>query len=319
MPIIIGVTTPLASDVNTRQYQRGSISLGGNFQKRKRQMRKRYAKETADHNFEWFDLDSIPESFVHQYNHDRAMVIGLDYNAGLIFTSETQFFQKKANVNKNVKHYHQRTDTDTVSLSSSNTDESSVFADTDNAYSNNKTNKNNNEVTTRTSIKFEFDLFPWMKNNDGASIDEDEKEETLPEKEERFFLERIEELENEVKSSCIKSNGNGDDDNNDQTDRTPSPERTTVSSSSSSPPSMEKPQSSQPIEKKIRTSFYLNDQCMGDSLRQNEMTLSVLHHRNNMYNIDDDDDDDDDDFATETNYNNLNIFQRNNFFQSMKQ
>merc|ERR1712025_11146 len=103
-----------------------------------------------------------------------------------------------------------------------------------------------------------------------------------------------EELENEVKRSCIKSNGNGDDDNNDQTDRTPSPERTTVSSSSSSTPSMEKPQSSQPIEKKIRTSFYLNDQCMGDSLHQNEMTLSVLHHRNNMYNIGDDDDDDDD-------------------------
>merc|ERR1711935_629197 len=154
-----------------------------------------------------------------------------------------------------------------------------------------------------------------MKNNDGASIDEDEKEETLLEKEERFFLERIEELENEVKSSCIKSNDNGDDDNNEQTDRTPSPERTTVSSSSSSPPSREKPLSSQPIEKKIRTSFYLEDQCMDDSLHQNEMTLSVLHHRNNMYNIDDDDAD----FATETNYNNFNIFQRNSFFQSMKQ
>merc|ERR1712086_568103 len=149
----------------------------------------------------------------------------------------------------------------------------------------------------RTSIKFEFDLFPWMKNNDGASI---------------------EELENEVKSSCIKSNDNGDDDNNEQTDRTPSPERTTVSSSSSSPPSREKPLSSQPIEKKIRTSFYLEDQCMDDSLHQNEMTLSVLHHRNNMYNIDNDNDDDAD-FATETNYNNFNIFQRNSFFQSMKQ
>lgn len=53
---------------------------------------------TADHEFEWYDLDAIRELESGE-KATCAIVIGHDFNAGLLFTTERQLLRKEVEVN----------------------------------------------------------------------------------------------------------------------------------------------------------------------------------------------------------------------------
>jgi len=149
-----------------------------------------------DHDFEWYDLDAIRE--VHNSNgnnnsnnnnSDRAIIIGHDFNAGLVFTTERQVLDKGAEVNV----------VNSSVISGFNDEKKGANRSTQKKADNkNKNNKNGQE--------FEFDLFFWANNNHNNQI------ETPVEKEEREFRERMEVLEQEINDSI---------DNNDLSSSSP--------------------------------------------------------------------------------------------------
>ena len=293
---MVGVTAPLNSNVHTKQYQEGSVYLRANSkhnQERQQQLKKQRSIKTVDRDFEWFDLDSIRESSLvhHPYNHESAMIIGHDYNAGLIFTTESQYYQTKAYANRDAEHSHQSNDSHLIlssllssSLSLSYSLSSSETNDDDDSID---IVPNDNDLS---SIDFEFDSFPRTKDNDN---DDEEKDERPLEKDDQMFLERILEVENEVRNSC----NNDKEHKNKNNDRLPSILLSPAKILTPKKKKKKKLTLQKTETTTMNSSFFLDDddQCMMDDSLQ--MSLSYFHHRNGIGEIDEDEDDDDDGFS----------------------
>ena len=122
------VTTPQGQGVRLDQYQ-SSITGNKNDRRRRRQSctgatsittatspstsidtdtaaTSTCASVISDHDFEWYDLDAIREAHNsnsnnnnNNNNNDRAIIIGHDFHAGLVFTTERQVLGKGAEAN----------------------------------------------------------------------------------------------------------------------------------------------------------------------------------------------------------------------------
>jgi len=219
------VTTPQGQGVRLDQYQ---SSITGNTTDRRRRRQRRQqsctgatsiatatslstsidtdtdtaatstcASVISDHDFEWYDLDAIREAHNSNSNsNDRAIIIGHDFHAGLVFTTERQVLGKGAEVNI-------------------------ANSFTRSGFNGEKIGSNNNRSTQKKDgQEFEFDLFFWINNN---SDHNNRVGETPLEKDEREFRERMEELEQEI-NNCY----------NDNNDSSSSSSSSSLSSSSSS-------------------------------------------------------------------------------------
>eukprot|EP00532_Pseudo-nitzschia_australis_P007721 CAMPEP_0168168596 /NCGR_PEP_ID=MMETSP0139_2-20121125/3180_1 /TAXON_ID=44445 /ORGANISM="Pseudo-nitzschia australis, Strain 10249 10 AB" /LENGTH=283 /DNA_ID=CAMNT_0008085941 /DNA_START=132 /DNA_END=983 /DNA_ORIENTATION=+ len=203
------VTTAQDGSVRLDQYQ---SSITGNRNKRQRRQREscpsfcnakftqpavststgRNLSIVPDHDFEWYDLDAIREaegsssssssSSSNNNNRPAIVVVRLDFNAGLIFTTERQVLGKGAEVNFLNSSINMK-----MNMNSS----SKINASNEKAKDKTKQKKNGKEFEN---------LFFWVATEPPPCV-----EETPFEKEEREFRERMVELEHEINTESSLS------------------------------------------------------------------------------------------------------------------